>query len=29
VRRQKIAQQVGRRRQDTLEVVKVRPRQGI
>ena len=29
VRRQKIARQVGRRRQDTLEVVKVRPRQGI
>jgi NADH-quinone oxidoreductase subunit J len=29
VRRQRIAQQVGRRRQDTLEVVKVRPRQGI
>ena len=29
VRRQKIAQQVGRRRQDTVEVVKVRPRQGI
>ena len=29
VRRQKISQQVGRRRQDTLEVVKVRPRQGI
>jgi len=29
VRRQKISQQVGRRRRDTLEVVKVRPRQGI
>ena len=29
VRRQKISQQVRRRRQDTLEVVKVRPRQGI
>ena len=29
VRRQRIAQQVGRRRQDTLEVVKVRPRQGV
>jgi NADH-quinone oxidoreductase subunit J len=29
VRRQNIARQVGRRREDTLEVVKVRPRQGI
>jgi NADH-quinone oxidoreductase subunit J len=29
VRRQKISQQVARRREDTLEVVKVRPRQGI
>ncbi len=29
VRRQKIAQQVGRRRQDTVEIVKVRPRQGV
>jgi NADH-quinone oxidoreductase subunit J len=29
VRRQKISQQVGRRREDTLEIVKVRPRQGI
>ncbi len=29
VRRQKIAQQVARRRDETLEVVKVRPRQGI
>jgi len=29
VRRQNIARQVGRRREDTLEIVKVRPRQGI
>jgi NADH-quinone oxidoreductase subunit J len=29
VRRQRIAEQVARRRQDTLEIVKVRPRQGI
>ncbi len=29
VRRQKIAEQVARRREETLEVVKVRPRQGI
>ena len=29
VRRQNIARQIGRRREDTLEVVKVRPRQGI
>jgi len=29
VRRQDIARQVGRRREDTLEIVKVRPRQGI
>jgi NADH-quinone oxidoreductase subunit J len=29
VRRQNVAQQVGRRREDTLEIVKVRPRQGI
>jgi NADH-quinone oxidoreductase subunit J len=29
VRRQKIAQQVGRRREDAVEVVKVRPGQGI
>ncbi|HKW52964.1 MAG TPA: NADH-quinone oxidoreductase subunit J [Stellaceae bacterium] len=29
VRRQKISQQVARRREDTLEIVKVRPRQGI
>jgi NADH-quinone oxidoreductase subunit J len=29
VRRQKISQQIARRRKDTLEVVKVRPRQGI
>ena len=29
VRRQRIAEQVGRRRQETLEIVKVRPRQGV
>jgi NADH-quinone oxidoreductase subunit J len=29
VRRQKIAQQVGRRREDAVEVVKVRPGQGV
>ncbi len=29
VRRQNIARQIGRRREDTLEIVKVRPRQGI
>jgi NADH-quinone oxidoreductase subunit J len=29
VRRQKISQQIARRREDTLEIVKVRPRQGI
>jgi NADH-quinone oxidoreductase subunit J len=29
VKRQKIAQQVGRRREDTLEIVKVRPGQGV
>jgi NADH-quinone oxidoreductase subunit J len=29
VRRQRISEQVARRRQDTLEIVKVRPRQGI
>jgi NADH-quinone oxidoreductase subunit J len=29
VRRQKIAQQVGRRREETLEIVKVRPGQGV
>ncbi len=29
VRRQNIAEQIGRRREETLEIVKVRPRQGI
>jgi NADH-quinone oxidoreductase subunit J len=29
VRRQKIAQQVGRKREETLEIVKVRPGQGV
>jgi NADH-quinone oxidoreductase subunit J len=29
VRRQKIAKQIARRREDTLEIVKVRPRQGV
>ncbi|HEX7967265.1 MAG TPA: NADH-quinone oxidoreductase subunit J [Stellaceae bacterium] len=29
VRRQNVAEQVARRREDTLEIVKVRPRQGI
>jgi NADH-quinone oxidoreductase subunit J len=29
VRRQKISDQVSRRREDTLEIVKVRPRQGV
>jgi NADH-quinone oxidoreductase subunit J len=29
VRRQKIAEQIARRRADTLEIVKVRPRQGV
>jgi NADH-quinone oxidoreductase subunit J len=29
VRRQNITEQIGRRREDTLEIVKVRPRQGI
>ena len=29
VRRQKITEQIARRREDTLEIVKVRPRQGV
>jgi NADH-quinone oxidoreductase subunit J len=29
VRKQDIARQVGRRRAETLEIVKVRPRQGV
>ncbi len=29
VRRQKIAQQIARRREETIEIVKVRPRQGV